>query len=220
MTATALTLELCASIMVRRRMDDRVSHRASRLHDDSGPPSLFARKSVGPEYGAPREGGGGIHCIRGALRDVLARRPVFPPDRSPLGPLFSPSRELFCVQLSHRSQSWARRRPGKTVAHRKRAGGRGEARKTRAKDTGDIERSRPPLFAQLVSAPTSHWSDSGGWTSRASTARLGEWGRNSRHQGGLARRTGPGTGLSLRFPPPRAPPRPACPPSGITLPGR
>ena len=45
----------------------------------------------------------------------------------------------------------------------------------------------------------------------------GRWGRNSRLQGCLRRRTGPGTWLSPRSPPPaRPPPRPACSPSGIT----
>ena len=49
------------------------------------------------------------------------------------------------------------------------------------------------------------WSDSGGWTRGASTVRLGEGGRIARRQGGLGRRTGPGTRISPRSPPPRAP---------------
>ena len=59
-------------------------------------------------------------------------------------------------------------------------------------------------------------SDSGGWTGGASTARLGEGGRNSRHQGGLGRRMGPETWRSPDLCPPRAPLAPLVAPSGIT----
>ena len=48
-------------------------------------------------------------------------------------------------------------------------------------------------------------SDSGGWTGGASAARIGKGGRNPRLQGSLGSRTGPGTGLPPRSPPPRAP---------------
>ena len=59
-------------------------------------------------------------------------------------------------------------------------------------------------------------SDSGGWTGGASTARLGEGGRNPRLQGRLGSRTGPGTGLSPPISAPARPPRPVRSPSGIS----
>ena len=94
---------------------------------------------------------------------------------------------------------------------------------------GRTQRSRTPrpsvhsfnrYFVSLSSTPSrGGWPppQGGGWTSGASAARLGEGGRNSRRQGCLGRRAGPGTGLSPRSPPLSAPLAPCFHPPATLL---
>ena len=92
----------------RWRGEDRRCHKPTQTSVCTGALSVcmlecFRRVNSGGECGALGGRGGGIHGVRGASRDVLARGPGFSPDiyppRAPLAPCFHPPETLHRQRL-------------------------------------------------------------------------------------------------------------------------